>query len=829
MKKITLFVLLTLLSVLTIDAQVVINGKTYCVDTIMQRQVGPGIMHMRVRLPEYPLNAYLLEIDMKNPYNRVETTQAKNLLGKTEKLADAYNRHKGAGKKPITGCNASFWCVSSQIPWYNFMPGVPHGAEVVNDTIYVNTNRNGVFDFNGGTVNTASTIISGDKVYVGRHEWYGCVKSPKFSQDQEIIQVNKCIDAGQLVLFNHARGRNNVFYSYVNDCHYIFLKLKEGSKWAIAKDIKFEVAEIKLSTNNQVLGNYDACLIADGAYKAEMEKLAVGDEVAINTYWFDIDGDKTPIAAENMTEGEAHVMLKGEITNRANGDYGAMVYSRTAYGCNADNSKFYMIVIDKSTHPVYGNSVGCTATVMCQLWKSLCPDLWNVANMDAGGSAQMMLDGEVINKTTEATPRAVANGMFAFSVAPAEDSDVVTSIRFEEPHHRVPVCYSYSPNVLGYNKYGELISENVPVTYTCSENLGKPNADGSAIDVGADVTLGTITAHYNGAEVTAPVYVETSEFAIRIKPMILIDATREYPIEITTEFGGKTLQYDPSRFTWEIGDESVVSIERGVLRGLKEGSTTIKAVLGDFTDETNVKVEIAKSPKVYQTWNDWTVTSANLSSDAVLSSDGVISFGYEGARKATINLAKDVMIYSLPDNLWLEFTTTTKLFPIVMDIRTGIISDENLVEYGGDGYEAGTYKVDLLAGLGDKDDIGIYPINIKSILFNLNAKGYTSGSNTITINGLWAEYNNSSSSLESLSKTGGEIKVFPNEGKLVVSASGIDKVQVDIYSMSGTLLYRKALNINGGNAVLEPNLPAGAYLVAATGGSEKAVNKMIIK
>ena len=283
MRKITTFLLFVVLSVLTVNADIVLDGKTYAVDTIMEREIGPGVKHLRVRLPEYPLNIFMLEMDMTNPYNRVETTQAKNKLGSTEKLADAYTRHKAMGKKPLAGCNASFWCVSSQIPWYNFMPGVPHGAEVVNDTIYVNTNRNGVFDFNGGTVNTASTIIAKDgRALVGRHEWYGCVKSPKFSADQEIIQVNKCIDAGQLVLFNHARGRNNVFYSYVQDCHYIFLKLKEDSKWAIAKDIKFEVAEIKLSANNQVLGNYDACLIADGAYKAEMEKLSVGYEVAIN-------------------------------------------------------------------------------------------------------------------------------------------------------------------------------------------------------------------------------------------------------------------------------------------------------------------------------------------------------------------------------------------------------------------------------------------------------------------------------------------------------------------------------------------------------------------
>ena len=829
MRKITTFLLFAVLTVLSVSAELVLNGKNCTIDTLWQRQIGPGIIETRLRLPEYPLNVYLLETDVTNEYNRVETTQAKGLLGKTEKLADAYNRHKAMGKKPLAACNASFWCVSSQIPWYNFMPGVPHGAEVVNDTIYVNTNRNGVFDFNGGTVNTASTIISGKKVYVGRHEWYGCVKSPKFSADQEIIQVNKCIDAGQLVLFNHARGRNNVFYSYVQNCHYIFLKLKEGSKWSVGNDIKFEVAEIKLSANNQVLGNYDACLIADGAYKAEMEKLAVGDEVAINNYWFDIDGDRTPITVENMTEGEAHVMLKGEITNRATADYGAKVYSRTAYGCNADNTKFYMIVIDMSTHPVYGNSKGCTATVMCQLWKYLVPDLWNVANMDAGGSAQFMVGGTVINKTTEATPRAVANGMMLFSTAPEEDADVIASLRFETPNLKTPIYYSTSPNVLGYNKYGELISENVDVTYTCSESVGAPSANGKAIEVGGTPGYGTITAHYNGVEVTVPILVQNSEFAIRLKPMILIDATREYPIEITTVSNGETLTYDPSRFTWEIEDETVVAIENGVLKGLKEGTTKIKATLGAFSDETIVKVEVAPSAVMTQDWNNWTVTGANLSSDAVLAADGTVSFGYSGKRKATIKLEKDAVIYSLPDSVVLEVSTTTPLNDMSLNISTASVPGGSEVLLGEDGIAIGTHKWNLMDYLGGTSDLGNYPVTVKNLLFSLSSKsGYVSGDNTIKAN-LYAVYSNYVSGLEAVGVETKSVNIIPSGKSIIVSASNVDVVKVEVYDIAGCVQYSKNVEVNGGRAVLSPAVADGIYLVKVVGGGESAVCKWLCK
>ena len=830
MKKISTLVLFALISVLSLSAQITLNGKSCSVDTIMRRQIGPGIVQTIVRVPEYPLNAYVLEMDMKNEYNRVETTQANNTLGKQEYLTKAYTRHQAMGKKPLAACNASFWVVSGTgKPYTDFMMGVPFGGVVVNDTLYTNTNDASIDGWNGGGGWTGSAIVdTNGNVHVGRHMWNGVVKSAKFSANQSLVQVNKRCDTGQLTLFNHAVGRNHTFYA-VDNCHYIYLNLKAGEKWVIAKDVKFEVAAITLNGNSKTLGNYDACLVADGAYKAEMEKLAVGDEVAINNYWYTADGDGTPIAVENMVEGNAYVMLNGELTDRnTNETYNSQVYSRTAYGCNADGTKLYMIVIDKAVHPEYGNSAGCSTTVMCTLWKYLIPELWNAANFDAGGSAQMMVGGEIINKTTEASARAVANGWMMFSTAPAEDADVIAALQFEQPNLKSPIYYNVAPNVLGYNKYGELISENVDVTFTCSEAVGAPSADGKAIEVGGTAGYGTITAHYNGVQVTAPIQVLGTEFAIRLKPMILIDAKREYPIEITTEVNGETLTYDPSRFTWEIEDESVVSIENGVLKGLKEGTTKIKATLGTFADETTVKVEIATAAIMSQEWNDWTVTSTNLSSNAVLAADGTLAFGYSGSRKATIKVEKDAMMYSLPDSVILEVTTTTPLNDLTVDVRSGAITGANEIVLGKDGLAVGTHKWDLLDCVGGMNDMGSYPLNVKSILYNISSKKseYVLGDNTIKTK-LYGVYSNFSSGVESVGANK-SVTVIPAGKSILVSASCVDVVTVEIYDLAGAVQYSKVVEVNGGRAVLTPALGNGLYIVKVTGAGESAVCKIVL-
>ena len=832
MKKSCFILLITMLFTAFAHGQVSLDGRVYEVDTIMRRQVGPGIVHTRVRLPEYPMNAYVLEVDMQNGNNRVETNQAYNRLGKTETLANAYKRQKSAGKKPIAGCNGAFWCVTANTPYKDWMLGSAFGGEVVNDTIFLNTNTS-ADSWNGGPSRTSATIIDvNNRVHIGPHQWFGYVSSSKFSSRQEVIQVNKRVAVGQLALFNKAVGRDHKFYAVAN-CNYVFLNLKAGERWQTAKDVKFEVADVKIDANDQVLGEYDACLVGDGAYKAELAKLSAGDEVTFNNYWMALkEDDKTPVQVSNMVEGNAWVMLHGQLTERNTDEgYNSMTYSRCAYGNNADGTKLYMIVIDMSNHPLYGRSVGCSTTVMCNLLKFLCPDVWNVSNNDAGGSAQMMVDGSVINKTTEVNPRAVANGLMLFSIAPEEDADVVTKIAFDDVNVSSPIYYTIAPKVLGYNKYGELIVDGLEgVTYTCSENVGKPSADGSKIEVGGNFGYGTITAHYGDAEVTAPIEVRNLDFSMRIKPLILLDTYRSYPIEITTEMNGETLKYDAARFDWTVEDASVAEIKDGVLRGLKEGTTKIIGALGGKTYENTVKVEVAPQPQMMQGWDGWTVKSANLSADATLSADGKIDYSYGGKRRATITLTKDVTFYSLPDSVVLDLSTSTRLTYVEADVRSLMNNAENVIRFNVDPVEAGHYRYDILDYLADRADLVNFPMTLKSIKYGVHpGAGYVSGANTITQR-LYAAYQHPTSGIGAVGADDSEVSVYSDgNGTIYVSAQAADDVNLCIFDLSGKIVKNLHLQMAGGVASFSPQLAPGVYVVKAVGRGAAKVVKMVIK
>ena len=78
MRKLLLTIAFTVIFATAMKASVNIGAKEYAADTLFHRVIGPGIVNTIIRLPDYPLNVYLLEADMSNPYNRIETAQGQN-------------------------------------------------------------------------------------------------------------------------------------------------------------------------------------------------------------------------------------------------------------------------------------------------------------------------------------------------------------------------------------------------------------------------------------------------------------------------------------------------------------------------------------------------------------------------------------------------------------------------------------------------------------------------------------------------------------------------------------------------------------------------------
>ena len=748
MKKILSTIAMLSLGTCAMMAGINIGGTVYSADTIMHRQVGPGIYNTIIRIPDYPLNVYLLETDLTNPYNRVETTIGYNTLGRTELLTNAYHRNRTATRRPIAACNANFWCVSGNgSPTMDFELGDPFGAVVRNDSVYLNTETN-VDAWNGGPSRTGACAITQDKtLFFGHFNCGGSLSSSKLAMAAPLNTVNRRNLPHTAVLWTPAFSRTREFETNwvdynekgVADADNYYLTFNEGSRWLVNQDMHFTIAKIVRNADRQTLGEYDACITATGLMKDYLASLEEGDDITINHGWtYNEESQFTPLI-ENMVEGNAPVMHNGELTNRNNDEnYNSMVYSRTAYGCDATGKKLYMIVIDKSTSRYYGTSNGCSTTVMCQILKDLYPDISEVVNMDAGGSAEMMVDGKIINTTTEGTPRSVACGWMLETEAP-EDNEIA-SIQFYDFRADLPIYSSYTPRIVGFNQYGEVVNDNVTgFTLSCDEELGY--TEGSTLVLGGNVTSANVTATYNGMTATAPVRTLAAQPSITMKPMILVD-NREFSIEVSATVYGNKYYYDGEKLTWQVEDPSVATINGGMLKGLKNGKTAFNCIIGDFVDTDSITVEISDKEWIEQTWDGWTLKGAGAK-NLELNEDGNLSFTYSSNRAPYIQLSKDITFYSLPDSISLTFTSSLPMQYIQIDVRNTVLNKLNYLEFGKNtGFEANqeyTLNFDLNA-MGGLDNLLTYPLSLHTIKFTPVKSNF--GDHVIQLKSLKAHYPN---------------------------------------------------------------------------------------
>ena len=736
-------------------ADIVINGTAYRADTLVHRQVGPGMVNTIVRIPDYPLNVYVTEVDLNNPHNRVETTIGYNTVGRTEALANAYTRNRTATKRPVVGCNANFWVVGGNgAPWSSFQLGTPLGGVIRNDTVLVNDNT--TWDWwNGGPTRSAAAGITHDKTLVlGRLQWDGTITADKLAQPLVYHNVNRRAVAGEICLWgpNYTRTREfeddwtgfNERGNNHTDNYY--LTLAEGSGWTNNAPMAFTISRIVPDADRQTLGDADACLTVSGeANKAAMAALAEGDVVEITSSWTVLDTENQGARPdlENLVWGNAPIMRGGELLDRNYDEtYNSQVYSRTCYGSSADGKHLYLLVIDKSTSPLYGTSAGCPTADACQILKQMCPAVTEVVNMDAGGSAEMMLFGNIINTTTEGVPRAVACGWLVEAVG--EEDPVVASIAFDQHRLEVPSYSTIKPRILGYNAIGELVDNDVQgVTLSCDPMLG--TTSGETFMAGAPSSAGILTATLGEMTATVAVRVMDVQPAIALNP-ILIDG-RDYPVEVTATVNASTYSYDPATLEWSIGDSTVATVSDGVLHGVANGETGLSCRVGEFSDSTTVMVEISPAPYLYQDWSGWTFKGSGARDITIDEATGLVTFSYSSNRAPYLQMSKGVTLYSLPDTVGLVFNASLPVASVQIDARNRYHTTSNFLMInpadGTEAFAAGQdHRVLLdLAALGGADDLGTYPITIRAIKFTID-KGAAAGDHSLTLKSLYCHYPN---------------------------------------------------------------------------------------
>lgn len=846
------FLLSLLLSVGAISATAdsfLIDETEYNYDVLCKKEVGPGVTYVRLRIPDFPLNINYMQVDLNNPYNQIETFQGQDMVGRTEALANVYDRMKAAGRKPLGGQNSNFWVVSTQAPYEDYCMGAPFGGSLKDGQIVTETNCHSNW-WNGGPTRTGSVGIDTDKkLWIGEMSWKGTVKSDKWTSPSEFFQVNKyCNYGNEMALFNSYYNKTKPFqtvetYQEDGQTRYrlvegqnteVYLDLTEGSEWATNKDFMAVVKDVKKNASGGVLGDYDLCLTGTGEYKALLEQLEVGDVVTLNYGWTLYDGNITPNLT-NLVSGNAVVMKNGELTGRNYDEsYNSMVYSRSAYGMSEDGKTLFMFVIDKSVDATYGSSAGCTTSVMCQIMKQL--GAWNVVNVDAGGSAQLMVQGSVVNRTTESYPRAVANGWMVYSTAP--ESSTISRLEFLDAELSIPVYSTYQPVILGYSEYGDLINENVEnFVLSCDPKIG--TVENGVFYAGGEPGSGELKVECDGVVTTTTVNVVESEVALRISN--ILNDGRSYPLEVLAKTSAHDFECDPSRLTWTVEDPSVAVIENGVLRGLKNGTTSITGTIGDFNTTATVNVELpaGATEPVYRTFPaEWDLKQVGGTDLAVKQLENGFSVSYVGngsSRGAYIQLQSPVQVWSMPKALRVKINpgnaTVKKIAVSGVNALGEVLSSMAFTTEELPKNVEQTFDVDLSEWF-DVEDVAVYPITLNT--FRLDMGTSAKGENfTIDVPALLAVYGGDSH-VKQLGVANKGLSVYPNPvtgglAKVRCNDENVSEGLAIVATLSGSVVLQQPLAFDMGDATLNVgDLLPGMYIVRLISATGTYTGKIII-
>lgn len=807
-----------------------IQGTDYTITKVIERQIGPGTVYTRMRLPGFPLNVNMVVVDTHNPNIKIETNLPNDKSAGTELLTAAAKRHDAPNHHAITAQNGNFWIVSTQPQWDAYGAST-HGVNMRNGMLAIdsksmppwwwwNSEQGGIVgctELNELWIDVCKTVMTYTTEKLGTREYICCNKgfrpgetaiyTPWYGTDRQFLPL---------------RDNNANEFITVEDqeCTEVLLQIADGQQWTSGSDMNFVVKEVRNSNGRGTLGNYDLAIVARQA-DVHLETLAVGENVKLNYSWiFNRDGKEVTPAVSQAIGGNLMVMKDGEVTEWNDWDsYNTMVYSRSAYGTSKDNRYLYMLVIDKSNDPVYGASNGCTTREMIDIMKYL--GAWNVINVDAGGSAELMVDGKITNKTTEGTPRAVGNGWIVFNTAPDDDTEVA-SLAFYDLRLSAPIYSTFSPRVVAYNKYGTVLNDDYKdFEITTVSDLGYGSGNTFACS-GTPGTVNLVISAPNGATCQRELNIVQGEAKLRLST-IIVDENHPYLMQVKSTLNEQEFDVEPWRVMWTVADESIARVnEHGMLVGLKNGNTTINGKMTGMDQTAEVRVENAPTPvlSLVPDWAAWTVKGNSGLKLGTVGADGTIPYTYNSPRnQATITLTGDLTLFGLPQSVAVEFTSSVPVNSVNMELRAAGVKSGQL-----------TYKPDeaLVAGqmhtlrfntsdLGDKDDNGLYPLSLGAIKINMPANSQYKGEQTLYVTAIQAEYTDQGGVDDiTVDAAAQQLVLTPNPvapGEMV-SAHGVALKSAVVYNAAGAAV--STATADGDTLTLTAPQAAGMYIVRAT-------------
>ena len=805
-----------------------IRGTEYSVDTIFHAKIGPGTTQTHLQLENAAgslLQVHYLTVDKSTPGVSMRVVCATDKVAGTETVRKMATRKSGNGVLYFAGTNGDFFSTQGTATNGTSIVGSPTTSCFVDREIYKTSNSNYQF-----SIDTAGVAR------VGRHNYY--TGTATIGDKVTLFKgVNVSVPNNGVTIFTPRYWGSSNQEEYTGTDYECTAKLVAGDNFYAGTKFRLEVTstpdticDLVIPSDGFVIhGRGTSTTGCNTGARNFVKGLKVGDIVE-----FDNVVLYNPIAGGTLNErivptqvvsGNPKIVGEGQTldTESERTDASAL-HPRTGIGYSQSGDSIIMMVIDGR----YAYSAGVRTSQLADVMRYA--GAYEAVNLDGGGSSTLYTAAlGVRNHPSDGNERADGNAIFATVEAP-EDNEI-TEIQFKDWRMIFPKYGIYTPTIFGYNKYGVLVDTDVKgYTLTCPEELGTITEGGSTF-LGDGNGTHALTATYNGLTAAIPVTIDASNPPELTHTKVLLDNYREWNVEIRSLVLGEYMSVDPKALSWTSSEESVASVDAnsGLVKGLKDGNTIVTGTVDDFTGAVDITVECPTDRVMAIDKNldasSWTFAKGGVKNATLSNSDKGVAFDFtvSSTRSTYVKMSKDSLrIWSLPDAIRVRFIQSDSIVSkitigsqpnndrllnreITPELKVGV---ENIVDLP-------------VSEIADINNIGIYPITLSSIRFDLGPTMVTTGTTyKIEVTGIEAVYNNAPVGIEDVESDNIE-KAELTIADGTISATSVAE-SIEIYNLAGQLISVA----KDTQHIASPS--AGSYIVKVTIDGKTSASKVIL-
>lgn len=353
--------------------------------------IGPGIKFHSVKKPG-PYNIKILEIDISQPQNKIESVLAKDVMGTGfEKTTSMAKRNSYNGHIVMGAINGDYFGISYPDSPHTFLnsPMIMNreyvmGKSVVRTSFSMTETKKPIFDILG----CAGTVRAGaDSIYT-------------------LARVNQSRATNQLVIFNKYFGASTRTNTSGMEC-----RMTPIDTFRIGSEMRFRILSKENGVGNMpIQGEY--VLSGHGLARTFLNtNVNAGDTVYVkfsttpNVGALDFSVGGGPRLVTNGTRPSTFVGVEGFGESHVNTQH-----PRTALGISQDSTKVYFITVD-GRQPSLSVGMSCAQLADYMIFMGC----YHGYNLDGGGSTTMVARGVIQNSPSDGSERSCGNALIAVS------------------------------------------------------------------------------------------------------------------------------------------------------------------------------------------------------------------------------------------------------------------------------------------------------------------------------------------------------------------------------------------------------------------------------